>query len=175
MNIDEPTESAVKTQLAQMQPGTLGTAVIERALRNPDRGFVCWEAQANTKSQAYFHVRTFMNAIHTGLAFCGTDTRDEWCVLGPEALIAMRTMPGFEQCEPVVCGHLVYIGRHRTTHMYVEVNTDKPLLGGNAFVVGVSDKAARGVINNGLSSFAGTENPVAVDDTFEDEIGEEEP
>ena len=106
-----------------------------------------------------------MDAIYKALSFCGTDTRDEGCVLGEVALSYMRMMPSFEPVEAVACHPFVYIGRHKTTRMYTYALQYRPrhtygLQGqpssyGNDFICGVGNRAARGVIDRAARVIVG--------------------
>lgn len=151
---DSFSEDEIKALLMELPPPTIGVGMIVEAMGNANAGFVVWDATPPRDVPYHQHRMSFLEAIHTGLAFCGTDTRDEWCVLGATGLILMRSMPEFIQCKPVVCGPLVYVGRHRTTFVYTDARERRPPRGGNEFVVGVAEKAARGLIQNSPTSFA---------------------
>jgi len=142
------TEVEAKARLMAVCPGAVGIGHIIEGCRNADRGFVVWDASLPKDVPWHIHRQSFMQAIHTGLAFCGTDTRDEWCVLGAMALIYMRSMPGFEQVEAVACPPFVYIGKHKTTLMYTDAAQHRPPRGSNEFVCGVGNRAARGEIES---------------------------
>jgi len=127
-----------------LPPGTL----VRVPLGRRETLGVVWDASPPSGVPWHIHRQSFMEAIHTALAFCGTDTRDEWCVLGAVPLLYMRSMPGFEQVEAVACHPFVYIGRHKTTLMYTDAAQHRPPRGGNEFICGVRNRAARGLIQN---------------------------
>lgn len=139
----------------QIAPGAMGADLIVGAIeRHRDyKGFVCWDAEC-TRGHPRDHRETLMEAIHTALGFCQSDTRDEWCVLGSAALVYMRGMPGFEQEEAVACGPLVFIGWHQTIRMYTVARGLDLKIGHLEFVVGVRDTACKGAIQNSAFNFA---------------------
>lgn len=147
LKVDEPNEAQVKAALMQVDPALVGTAVIVEAMKKPARGFVLCDmaASASGKTQP----NPFVHALYTALAFCSTDTRDEWCVLGAISLVYMRLLPEFKQIEPQVCEHLVYIGQLRTVRVYVERRDVLQLIGStDAFAAGAGDMVAKGEIRN---------------------------
>lgn len=144
---DDFNEQEAKARLMQVLPAVVGTHHIEALLVDPKDGVVTWDAMARGAMDEFAHWLSFPKAIHTALAFCGTDTRHEWVVLGRSALVIMRSNPDFEQCEPIECGMLIYIGKHKTISVYTQsVDTKRPLLC-NEFVAGIRGHAARGVIS----------------------------
>lgn len=147
---EDPTEDQAKCLLAKLNPGSVGVKVIAQALQNAYCGFVVWDAQPLTGISYRIHKFSFVDAINTGLAFCGTDTRNEWAVLGPSALVVMRSLPPFVPCVPSIeCAPFVYIGMVGFTHLYVYQREFIPPDGKlNEWCVGVADKAARGLIQN---------------------------
>jgi hypothetical protein len=142
------TELEAKARLMAVCPAAIGLDHIIQGCGHAEAGFVVWDASPPSGVPWHIHRQSFMEAIHTALAFCGTDTRDEWCVLGAVPLLYMRSMPGFEQVEAVACHPFVYIGRHKTTLMYTDAAQHRPPRGGNEFICGVRNRAARGLIQN---------------------------
>jgi hypothetical protein len=130
-------------------PGAIGIDHIIRGCGCADAGFVVWNNKPPAGTPWHAHRDTLIEAMHTALAFCGTDTRDEWCVLGSGALILMRSITGFEQVEAVPCPPFVYIGKHKTTLMYTDAAPHRPPRSGNEFVCGVGSRAVRVLIKGG--------------------------
>lgn len=146
---DDFNEQDVKARLMRVMPALVGTHHIEALLADPKFGIVTFDAMAPSGVREFDHWLNFPKAIHTVLAFCGTDTRNEWVVLGRSALVMMRNNPDFEQCEPIECGQLIYVGKHKTISVYTQ-STDTPHpIAGNAFVAGIRGKSARGLIHHG--------------------------
>lgn len=149
--MSEISEQEIKRRLMAVPPEALGVETLVLALVNPDAGYVCWESYPPAGVPHHIHRLSFVEAIHTALAFCRTDTRDEWCVVGAVAFILMRSLPDFQQVEPILCHPLVYVGRLKTTVIYVEA-TGERLINGSDFVAGVRDRAARGrILNSNIS------------------------
>lgn len=146
---DDFSEQDVKARLMRVLPALVGTHHIEALLADPKAGVVTWDAMASGGMREFDHWLSFPKAIHTALAFCGTDTRNEWVVLGKSALVIMRSNPDFVQCDPIECGLLIYIGKHKTISVYTQ-STDTPQpIAGNTFVAGIRGKSARGLIHHG--------------------------
>ena len=150
--MSECDENEIKAYAMQLIPATVGISVIEQAIKDAAKpeakleGFVVWDANDGRADAA-----SFIESIHTALAFCGTDTRDEWVMLGTVPLLYMRSQPRFVQCEPVVCGSLIYIGRHNLISVYTYPN-DQPGANGAQFLAGIrlakGCRVVRGLIQN---------------------------
>ena len=66
---------------------------IERAYKYADAGFVTWDATPPAGVAWQTHKFTFLDAVQTGLAFCDTDLRGEWLLVGRGLLAVVRTLP----------------------------------------------------------------------------------
>lgn len=141
-----------------IQPEAMGTEMRLRAMQKADAGFVVWDAVTPQNEQWSVHKNNFLEALYTALAFCGTDARFEWCVLGSGVFALVRTLDAFKQCEPIVTNPLVFVGRIKTVSVYVPVVTavvQNPLpdqrrliLSGRMFYAGVDERCAHGQIQN---------------------------
>jgi len=63
-------------------------------------GYVCWDASPPAGHTAWRHKHTFLEAVHTALAFTQTDCTSEWILVGPAMLPTVRTMWWFKENEP---------------------------------------------------------------------------
>lgn len=148
--MDEITDNEVTRRLTQVRAAAVGCEYIERMLKlrfdktYVPSGMVVFDYEIREQN-------SFVDCLHTGLAFCETDTRGEWCVLGQTALMLMRRECGFAQEPvPIECGEkLLYIGTFGSITVYT-FRSDKqpPRDEWREFHVGTRTKTARGVITN---------------------------
>jgi hypothetical protein len=157
-----PDDAGLDVYIATVQPEAMGTEMRLRAMQKAYGGFVVWDAEHPHGELWSIHKNTFLEAIYTALAFCGTDTRFEWCVLGADVFTVVRTLTAFEQCAPVVTYPLVFVGRLRTVSVYVPANTAvshnprsdprSVYLSSTTFYAGVDERCARGKMQNQVTS-----------------------
>lgn len=114
-----------------------------------DAGFVTWDIRPPAGVSAQAHQLTFLEAVVLGLNFCRTDMRDEWMVLGANALTIVRSLPQYVYAEPTLCGEFVRIGTLQSVVVYILARTArKGPIEPDSFWVGVREVACRGRISN---------------------------
>jgi len=148
-----------------VEAATLMAERIEKLVKTASAGFVCWDA-APPRNESYSqHKHTILDAFNTGFAFCRTDTRSEWLVLGQAALQVVRNLPAFERRAPVPCHPFVYIGKLNGADVYVvSRNSESFQIKDAEYFMGLDDRAAKGAIINCLA-FPGDK----IDDNNEDD------
>lgn len=152
---DTPTEAQVVAALSCVEPALMAVPEIVAACRDANAGFVCWDASLSTSQKLNHetwleHKYTLIDALVLGFAFCGTDLRSEWLVLGQLPMMIVRTLRNFVPAEPRVRLPLVYVGTLDTfVRVYVPVQNQKELeVKSSRFFTGVGCRAATGMVQN---------------------------
>lgn len=147
---EQPTDAEAKALLMAMPPGVTRARQVMAAIKNAQAGFVTWEYNAPRGITWREHRETFVDALHMGLRFCGTDTRDEWVLVGGLGLGLLRQLSIFWPAPPVEIESLLYIGTlEGTTDVYTIVRNSAYIPDAD-FYVGVNMACARGAIQNAL-------------------------
>lgn len=145
---ENPGDDAARSLLATVHPEAIGTEMRLKAMRTANAGFVVWDAHPPANETWSQHRRVFMEAMFTGLSFCRTDTRNEWCILGSTALTVVRMLEEYSYVEGIDCHPLVFIGKLRTISVYTASSSGGLDIAAYVFFVGVEDRCCVGQIHN---------------------------
>jgi hypothetical protein len=113
--------------------------LIEKA----DAGFVTWDAQPPRDINYQTHKLSFMDAIMTGLSYCGTNCIDDWVVLGPHALAVVRTLPHYYEKPESRGGKMTFVGTIGAVKIYAYPEAER-----FRFWSGHAEKCCGGLIIN---------------------------
>lgn len=112
-------------------------AMIEKA----NDGFVVWDSVPPTGISYQLHKLTMIDAIMTGLKFCGTNCIDDWAVLGGAALAVIRTLEMFVEKPERGRGKLNFVGMLGQVKVYAYPTAEQ-----DKFWVGNANKCCMGAI-----------------------------
>jgi hypothetical protein len=118
-------------------------STIRKAAAVAEAGFVTWDAIPQSGELWQRHKLSFLEAVHTALAFCDTQVKDEWLMIGRGLLAIVRTLPNFVEQRGVEDGTAVVIGRIGTMTVVYDWKLDPC-----AFCAGFENRAARGLVQN---------------------------
>ena len=128
---------------------------IAAAVKTSNAGYVTWDATLTMSQQLKHetwieHKATLVDAFLTSFAFCRTDLRNEWLVLGQMALLVVRSLRTFVPVEPRVRLPLVYVGTLNTfIRVYVPVRGQRELeVKSSGFFAGVGAQSVVGSLQN---------------------------
>lgn len=157
---EDQVEREAKRLLMEVPPAVMAVERVLRLRLKADAGFVVWDAASSfasgclAKRQAFDRdkfscVDSFFDALTLALAFCETDMRNEWVLLGAVPLKYVRMMDRYQHIEPVECHPLVYIGTMQGIALYVpKTECSLIVLDPNRWYAGTDRKAAQGMISN---------------------------
>lgn len=125
-------------------------AAIERLCETADRGFVCWEPIPPAGVSHWQHNMSFVDAVMTGLNFCGTKMKDEWLLVGTGALSLVRSLPHFKVDRGEETDRAMRIGvLCETIVVYFSWKTDP-----ERFYMGTADTAATGLVSRNSAAYS---------------------
>jgi len=145
---ENPTEAEAKAALMAVPSGVTRARQVMAAIKHPQAGFVTWDYSAPRGITWREHRETFIDGVHTGLRFCGTDTRDEWLLVGGLGLSVLRALNVFWPVPPVEIESLLYIGTLEGTADVYTIVRNSQYIPDEDFYTGVNMACARGVIQN---------------------------
>ncbi len=147
---DQAVEAEVKDQLMRLPLAAFAVPRIVRLIADPNAGFVIWEAMPPAGVPHWKHNESLLNAFATALAFCGTDMRHDWVVLGEQVLVYVRSLPSFKCFDkPVECPPLCYVGVMCAIDVYIPMTEHLTIVNNSTeFYAGTASKCSRGKIQN---------------------------
>jgi hypothetical protein len=104
-------------------------------------GFVVWDATPPSGCGYLSHKLTFLDAVETAFAFLHTDFRDEKLLLGPLTIAVVRTLPQFNEEEPIGTDECIYLGKLSRKKVYANPRMEDPrqwyAIKGGFYVTGI--------------------------------------
>jgi hypothetical protein len=154
--MDNPTDEQIVAALAGVEPALVAVPEIVAAVGTSIAGYVVWDASIPMSKKIEHHTTwlehraTLVDAFLAGFAFCRTDLRNEWLVLGQMAMLVVRSLSSFVPAEPRVRLPLVYVGTLNTfIRVYVPMQGQQELVvKSSMFYAGVGRQSTAGSMQN---------------------------